>query len=145
LPVAAHDLGYAAIVRAWVSDENGKNWKDRALVVLSAECPRGQDGRIVLACITGTFTADSVYVVVPSREVKGGHPATGLIKPSAVHCRWLRALDPDGMERIQGWMPESFMVEILRRVRRLNSTKLGDGMGPITPGSVATPGQTPRG
>lgn len=146
LTVRAKDLSYASIVRATVSDQNGRNFKHRSLVIVDQSPTFDPDAALALACITSCFNDDPQYVPLPFlADSLHGHPATGLRVACAVACQWLRTLDSYAIDEVRGYVPESAMDRILGQIRRLNARVLSDPNALITAATIRAQGQTSRG
>lgn len=117
------DIIRGTIVCVQVADPNGRNVKRRPLVAVTPPGPK-PDYPCVGVCVTGTFCPSPDFIELPWRD--DGHPATGLMRPSAAHCGWVRQFDIHDVEDILGYAPESFLDRILQRVRALNPALLGD-------------------
>lgn len=135
-------LSYGTIIRAWVSDESGRNWKNRCLVIITPTRDLKRDEPFICVCITSAFPApvSPPFVEVPSRDVKGGHPATKLQNRSAAACQWLRQLEEHDVDEVVGSMPPSSMENIEKQVRLLNHESLSIGTA-IKAGTVKLKGQ----
>jgi hypothetical protein len=113
-------LQQGSIVWATVPDPTGTP-KTRPLVIITATNEIVLDAPIVGAAITATFPdpPPDTHIELPWHPRR--HQATQLAKRSAAVCKWLVTLRPSEIEEIKGFVPTKTMVEIMRKVTKLNT------------------------
>ena len=101
------------IVRVTIHDPNGKNPKNRRVVILTKSDEIEPDGDIVVAAISTKFDPNNLppeYVSVPWSN--GGHPRTTLEEPSVVKCDWLDIVAVADVTT-SGHLPGKYLYRVL--------------------------------
>ncbi len=116
---SSRKLAQGSIVWAKVADPKG-NRKLRPVVIISESSEMVLDSPLVGVAVTTSFPDPPPieYVELPWGHPR--HPATQLGRRSAAVCRWLVELTPSQVEAVRGFVPTKTLLEIVRRVRKLN-------------------------
>jgi hypothetical protein len=110
-------------------DEQGRNPKKRAGVIVTAIDQISDDRPFVVVAVTSTFSEPllGTQVKLPwnqdRRKVR-----TGLTKPVVAKCDWLCAIRKEDVESYGGVVPPAVLLEI---IKRLPSTPPGEA--PVKP------------
>lgn len=107
------------IVSACVPDPQNRNPKRRPLVIVSATENIKPDEPFLAVAIAGTLPQPLTdeYVELPWHNNK--HPRTGLTKRCAAKCDWLEKITEADIEKYQGRVPDTQMLQILEKVKAL--------------------------
>lgn len=76
------------------------------------------NAQIVGVAITCSFRNPPPENCVLLPWQRSNHPATGLARRSAAVCDWLVTLTPSDIEKIEGYVPRRYLLEILRKLPR---------------------------
>ncbi len=109
------------IVLAEVLDPQGRNPKTRPLVIVTETEEIREDQPFFGIAITGTFSLPLPDDCVKLPWDRQGHPRTGLKKPSVAVCGWPEELRHDSIRRVMGVVPAKELLEILQKIRALES------------------------
>jgi hypothetical protein len=102
-----------------VIDSRGKPTEDHRAVILTTNVDYEAGKPIQAAHISSKLDYTSQDRIVMLRHAKGGHPHTGLNKPSAVICDWLnRDVDEDDITEYGNMIYGETLIEIMTKVAK---------------------------
>ncbi len=112
-------LQQGRIVWAELLDPAGRNPKLRPAVIVSRTEDVQSGQPFVAAAVTSTLLEPLSPAMVELPWHPKGHPRTRLNRRCAVVCNWLVEISGNQVRDTAGIVPESWMLEILQRVRDL--------------------------
>lgn len=106
------------IVWATVSDEAGRNPKNRPCLIITPTESLAEGHPITAVAITSTFTTPLPDELVHLPWKRGGHPVTGLKKPCVAVCNWVVRFQVSDIQDTAGIVPPNVLRVILAKLPR---------------------------
>jgi mRNA-degrading endonuclease toxin of MazEF toxin-antitoxin module len=100
-------------------DPQGRNPKNRPVVIITPTEEISVDDVIVAVAITGRIEKPLPKICVRLPWHRGGHPRTGLSKPSVARCDWLVAIRAENVIEKLGVVPPKQLQQIIDTVDNL--------------------------
>ena len=98
-----------------VIDTRGKPTHPHCAVILTTNADFNAGKPIKAAIISSKFDGKSADRIVKLRHMRGGHPQTGLDRPSAVICDWILDIDEDDITRFGNILYGSVLIDVLTK------------------------------
>ncbi|HEY2252587.1 MAG TPA: hypothetical protein VGH74_16050 [Planctomycetaceae bacterium] len=112
-------LQQGSVIWAEVPDQNGKNPKTRALVVLTRTEEIEAGKKFVAVAISSEFNEPLEERAIPMPWKKNRHPVTRLYEPSVAVCNWLVSLDESQVVTISHRPIETrLLLQIMEQVSK---------------------------
>ena len=112
-------LRQGSIVRAWVSDPQGRNPKLRPLVVITPSQDIPGCKVLVGAPITGQFSIPVAKDEIALPYHPGGRASSALRKPCVAKCSWLVTLRPEDIAEQKGFLSSERLLSVPKAVADL--------------------------
>jgi mRNA-degrading endonuclease toxin of MazEF toxin-antitoxin module len=109
-------LTQGRIVWATVPDPQGRNPKDRPLVVISDSSKSAADDDLVVVAVTTQAHEAPREHCVALPWARGPGCITKLTEPSATVCTWLCTINKSAIRKVGGLVPPKFVKEILAKI-----------------------------
>ena len=109
-----------------VLDTQGNPTKDHRAVILTTNADYKAGKPIQAVYISSKLNYTSQDCLVMLRHAKGGHPQTGLDRPSAVICDWKNEdVDEDNITSFENMLYGDTLIEIMTKVASCSQDKGG--------------------
>tara|TARA_A100001391_G_scaffold203649_2_gene196613 strand:- start:202 stop:558 length:357 start_codon:yes stop_codon:yes gene_type:complete len=110
------EIRLGAIVEAIVADPQGKNDKQRPLIVVGFE---NDNEKVVICAISSRFPVPIPRDCIPLPHDSQGHPSTGLTVGSVAVCKWVDILDASQLVCKRGYISTKLLKKIIHMIEVL--------------------------